>query len=296
MASLQDLVARVNGLGARGDALISLVEIMDNPVVDARTLVPIVERDPSLTAGLLKLCNSSLYSFQRCIGTPREALVMVGNLTFARLCFALSLEPVLKRNLPGYGQDLDGLWKHSLITAYGAASLVMAMGQGDLRDRAFTAGLLHDIGKLVLEPVIAARRAGSADGRWAAEPGGPAAAVAVAPVSLGGERTLTGYDHAEAGAALLEHWRLPGQIVAAVRWHHVPELAGEHADLAEAVHLAERIAHFVETVRLTAYGVEAWVADNFDAAVVPLDPVRRLIGSVLARQGNLLSMAAGPLT
>ncbi len=294
MPSLQELVARLPNPGVRRGALVSLIEIMENPMVDAGRLVPLAERDPGLTAGLLKLCNSSLYNFPRRIGSPREALVLVGNLTFARLCFALSLEPVLRRDLPGYGQELDELWKHSLITAYGAASLVIAMGQSDLRDRAFTAGLLHDIGKLVLDPVLAVRRAGFAERAGATEPGGP---VMMAPpgVTLGCERELTGYDHAEAGAALLEDWQLPPAVVAAVRWHHVPELAGADAALAEAVHLAEQTAHFVVGIRTAAQSVEEWVADTFDSALLPLEPVRRLIGSMLARQGNLFSLAAGPL-
>lgn len=296
MPSLQDLVARMPDPGVRRGALVSLIEIMDNPMVDAAKLVPLAERDPGLTAGLLKLCNSSLYDFQRRIGSPREALVLIGNLTFARLCFALSLEPVLRRDLPGYGQELDDLWKHSLITAYGAASLVIAMGRSDLRDRAFTAGLLHDIGKLVLDPELAKRRAGFAGRAGATEPGGPVTAALVAPaaVTLGCERQFTGHDHAEAGAALLEHWRLPSPIAAAVHWHHIPELAGEHAALAEAVHLAELTAHFVVGIRTAALSVEEWVADTFDSALLPLEPVRRLLGSMLARQGNLLSLAAGP--
>ena len=73
--------------------------------------------------------------FRRRIGSPREALVLVGNLTFARLCFTLSLEPMLHRDLPGYCLDLDTLWQHSLATAFGAAFLVKAMGLREERDR-----------------------------------------------------------------------------------------------------------------------------------------------------------------
>jgi HD-like signal output (HDOD) protein len=101
MASLQDLIATAPGLSARPDSVASLMDIIEDPVVEADQIVPIIERDPGLTAGLLKLCNSPVYSFRRRIGSPREALVLVGNLTFARLCFALSLEPVIHRDLPG---------------------------------------------------------------------------------------------------------------------------------------------------------------------------------------------------
>ncbi|HPF70481.1 MAG TPA: HDOD domain-containing protein [Candidatus Krumholzibacteria bacterium] len=297
MAQLDELVRRAGSLGAHPDALALLIGIMDDPMVDAHSLVPIVECDPGLTAGLLRLCNSSLYNYQRRIGTVREALVLVGNLTFARLCFALSLEAVLRRDLPGYALDTDTLWKHSLVTAYGSASLVMAMGLRNQRDRAFTAGLLHDIGKLVLEPELAARRPAPAADVPVTEPGDahPCDDAAGGIVSLGCERLLTGYDHAEAGGALLDSWGLPPAICEAVRWHHVPELAGEHERLAEAVHYAERISHFAGDLRGAAASIDEWVADTMEAALVPVEAARRLVGSVLTRQGNLLALAAGPI-
>ena len=165
MATLQELVAAAPGLSARPDSVASLMDIIEDPVVDAGEIMPIVERDPGLTAGLLKLCNSPVYSFRRRIGSPREALVLVGNLTFARLCFALSLEPFLHRHLPGYALDMDTLWQHSLTTAYGTAYLVKAIGQGKQRDRAFTAGLLHDVGKLALVELELRERVNSREER-----------------------------------------------------------------------------------------------------------------------------------
>lgn len=292
MTSLQELVAAASRLHARTDSLASLVEIIDDPLVDARRLVPVVERDPGLTSALLKLCNSSLYNFQRRIGSPREALVLVGNLTFARLCFALSLEPVLRRDLPGYGVDLDGLWKHSLTTAYGAASLVRVMGQSELRDRAFTAGLLHDIGKLVLDPELVRLGSGSAEAWEEAEPGGVTDVGGLDPAA---ERRLTGHDHAEAGAALLETWDLPEQTVMAVRWHHEPARAGAHEPLAHALHVAEKVAHFTHDEDEDAPTVDLWLHEVFDAETVPLGPIRELVDSVNAKRRNILALATGPL-
>lgn len=291
MTSLQDLVASATSLDARTESLTALVDIIDDPMIEARRLVPIVEADPGLTVALLKLCNSSMYNFQRRIGSPREALVLVGNLTFARLCFALSLEPVLRRDLPGYGLDLDGLWKHSLTTAYGAASLVRAMGQSELRDRAFTAGLLHDIGKLVLDPELDRLGNGFVDVETAAEPGD---VPDVGGLTRAQERQLTGYDHAEAGAALLESWDLPEQTVSAVRWHHDPERAGAHESLAYALFIAEKVSGFSE-LETDERSLELWLAGTFDPDLVPLDPIRSLVGNVNAKRQNILALAAGPI-
>ena len=279
---LSELVARVGRLPAGREALATLTAILEDPLVETARLLPVVERDPGLAAGLLRLCNSPYYGFRRRIGTPREALALVGNLAFARLALSLTLEPVLARGLPGYGEDTGRLWEHSLVTAYGAAALAVAMGRRDQRDRAFTAGLLHDVGKLVLDPELAAAR--RRDGADAPRPG---------TVTLAVERTLAGWDHGEAGGALLASWGLPAAVAAAVRWHHVPELAADHADLAEAVHLAEKIAHFAAGIRDAAAGVEAWVADTVDPAVVPWEAVRRLVSAVLIRQGSPLALVAG---
>lgn len=227
MASLQELIAAAPGLSARPDSVASLMDIIEDPVVEAEKIVPIIERDPGLTAGLLKLCNSPVYGFRRRIGSPREALVLVGNLTFARLCFALSLEPVIHRNLPGYQLDLDTLWQHSLATAYGSAFLVKAIGLSELKDRAFTAGLLHDIGKLVLDQNLNAANAADTQEEAPAHP------------TLEFERRRTGFDHAEAGAALLESWDLPPEIVGAIRWHHEPLQAGDHRRLALAIRVSD---------------------------------------------------------
>ena len=197
MPSLHDLIAAAPGVAARPEAVMSLMEIIDDPVVEVGRLVPIVERDPGLTAGLLKLCNSPIYNFKRRIGSPREALVLVGNLTFARMCFTLSMQPVLTRDLPAYALGLDQLWRHCLGTAYGAAFLIKAGGRGELRDRAFTAGLLHDIGKLVLDASI---------GEVVCGPGAEARGKRSARsrnhprITTDIERRQTGFDHAEAGA------------------------------------------------------------------------------------------------
>ncbi len=277
MSSLQNLVESAPGLSARPDSIISLLEIIEDPEVDVETLLPIVDNDPGLTAGLLKLCNSPLYSFKRRIGSPRDALVLVGNLTFARLCFTLSLEPVLTHDLPGYDMDLDDLWKHSLVTAYGASFLVKSIGRNDLRDRAFTAGLLHDIGKLVLDHELV---------ESCSEMNGD--------VTLEMERQYAGHDHAEAGAALLDSWGVPEQVVTAVRWHHSPLDAGNHKRLALAVGVANEVGNFATRLRSGSVAVDSWVQKTFDSSAFPLEKISNLASTISDKNSNILSLALGP--
>lgn len=277
MSSLQSLVASAPGLSARPDSVISLLDIIEDPVVDVDKLLPIVQHDPGLTAGLLKLCNSPMYNFKRRIGSPRDALVLVGNLTFARLCFALSLEPVLNNDLPGYDLDFDDLWKHSLITAYGSAYLVKSIGLGDLRDRAFTAGLLHDIGKLVLDHNLAEEKQESGCG-----------------ITLETERQCTGFDHAEAGAALLDSWDFPEQVVEAVRWHHSPWEAGEHQRLALAVGVANEVGNFATRLGAGSTTVNKWVESTFDSSAFPVEKITNLASTIAGKHQNIMALALGP--
>ncbi len=285
MSTIKDLIAAAPTLSARPDAMASLMEIIDDPVVGADKLVPIVERDPGLTAGLLKLCNSPAYGYRRVIGSPREALIIVGNLMFARLCFTLSLEPVIHRDLPGYQLDLDTLWQHSLATAYGAAFLMVGMGLGEQRERAFTAGLLHDVGKLVLD----AELAGDGDVGEAA-----AAGDGEKDVTLDLERRRTGFDHAEAGGTLLDSWGLPEPVVAAVRWHHDPAAAGEHKRVAQAVHVADRVSHMAARLQAGSQALENWVTSTFDGSTFAQTSVTSLADTLARKHENILALATNP--
>ena len=278
MTALQDLIAAAPGLSARPDSVVSLMEIIEDPVVGADKLVPIVDHDPGLSAGLLKLCNSPFYNFKRRIGSPREAMVLVGNLTFARLCFTLSLEPVMHRDLPGYDFDLDDLWQHCLVVAYGSAFLIKQMGLAELRDRAFTAGLLHDVGKLVIDQGL--------------EPQDD-----VRPhktISLDQERLVTGYDHAVAGAVLLEGWNFPDQLTEAIRWHHEPAAAGPNYRLAQAVHVADQIAKVAVKLRPQSEALQQWVETAFTGVDFNRDAVQRLANTISSKHANILSLAMAP--
>ena len=290
MPSLLDLIAAAPSVSARPESVVSLMEIIDDPVVEVTRLLPIVERDPGLTAGLLKLCNSPIYNFKRRIGSPREALVLVGNLTFARMCFTLSMKPVLERDLPGYALGLDELWRHCLGTAYGAAFLVKASGQGELRDRAFTAGLLHDIGKLILDVDIGKVVCDPALGAGRKQYARAKNRLRITPDI---ERRQTGFDHAEAGAALLESWDLPRQLIEAVRWHHDPSQA-DNQRLARAIQVADKVVRFATKLQSSSRMLEVWVLKNFEDSPYPAPCIMELAQTISLKHRNILTLATAP--
>ena len=170
-------------------------------------MLDVIGHDPALTANLLKLCNSAYYGLRRQVGTVQEALVMLGNHTVVSLAFATSLGDVLRGPLAGYRLERDALWRHSLAVAVGAAHLVDDGGARSLRERAFTAGLVHDIGKLILNGPLKAKLQQLPQ-------------TAGFDVLMRGEREILGFDHAEAGAALAAAWNFPTVLAGVIGAHH----------------------------------------------------------------------------
>lgn len=227
--TLQELITATHELASLPQTTARLLELLEDPTVEAVQLLDVIGRDPGLTANLLRLCNSAYYGRRREVGTLLEALVMLGNRTVLTLAFATSMGKVLRGDLAGYGLRKDDLWRHCLAVAFGSAAIVRDEGHENLRDRAFTAGLVHDIGKLLLDRLLARRL------EWEGVPGDERQQAEV-------ERQVVGFDHAEAGAALAGAWRFPEQLVAAIRWHHEPEAAEGDTSLVRVVQAADVIA------------------------------------------------------
>lgn len=227
--SLHELIAATRELRALPSTTLQLTSLLDDDTVDAASVLEIIEKDPSLTANLLKLANSAFYGLRRQVATTHEALVMLGNQTVVNLAFAASMGDVLRGPLAAYRLGRNQMWHHCLGTALAAASLV-ALDDASIsaRERAFTAGLVHDIGKLLLNTPLKKE-------------------LEQLPVEadfadlMDGEKRILGFDHTEAGACLGESWNFPAPLVEVIRWHHDPEQCPEQADLARAVCMANLV-------------------------------------------------------
>jgi HD-like signal output (HDOD) protein len=237
--SLKEMIDGTRELRTLPTTTVRLLDLLDDATVGADAVLAVIEKDPSLTANLLKLCNSAYYGLRGRVATVRQAVVMLGNLTVVNLAFAASMGDILRGPLAAYRLDRERLWHHALATGVAAAYL-SGVGAGarlgdrrGLRERAFTAGLVHDIGKLVANrplrdhleqlPVDA-----DAAGMMAAE------------------REILGFDHAQIGGALAAAWNFPPLLVAVIAGHHADDPGTEPAtsgpDHAAAVHLARSVA------------------------------------------------------
>src|SRR5262249_1915523 len=138
--------------------------------------------------------------------------------------------PWLSRPIEGYALGPGQLWAHALGTAVGA-SLVAERSRRASPDLAFTAGLLHDIGKLAMSVWLERKIPALLKISEIEET--PFDAV---------ERRVLGYDHTEVGAHLGERWNLPQELIEAMRWHHRPDEAPLNPALVDCVHIADYLS------------------------------------------------------
>jgi putative nucleotidyltransferase with HDIG domain len=268
--ALKDLIAGTLELAALPQTTARLLQLVEEPDVESSRLLRVIELDPALTANLLKLCNSAYYGRRREAGTVDEALIVLGNRTVVTLAFATSMGKVLRGDLNGYGMAKDELWRHALAVACGAATIVTDEGREDLRDRAFTAGLVHDIGKLLLDRILARGM------EWDPHAAGQLEWIEV-------ERQVAGFDHAEAGAALADCWRFPEALVEAIRAHHEPCPPGAPLDLAMAVRAADAVSAVIDVAGAGRGRVPAPALESLgDLGVAP--EVLRHVAALLPAQ------------
>jgi putative nucleotidyltransferase with HDIG domain len=276
--SLHELIAATSELRTLPSTTLQLVALLDDITVDAASVLAIIEKDPSLTSNLLKLANSAYYGLRRQVGSTREALVLLGNQTVVNLAFAASMGDILRGPLAAYRLERNQLWHHALGTALAAADLVRRQtGDANRRERAFTCGLVHDIGKLILNRPLKSSLESLPCEATAAE-------------ILAAEKRILGFDHAEAGARLAESWNFPGTLVDVIGCHHQPGRARLDPDLARAVAAANLVACQLGWCDGTGRQEE----EDFQAAMAGMgyapEEVESLLLSVPEQLENMLNM------
>lgn len=262
---LGDLIATTSELRALPSTTMQLMKLLDDETVDAGRVLEVIEKDPSLTANLLKLANSAFYGLRRQVGSAREALILLGNKTIVNLAFATSMGDVLRGPLAGYRLDRNSLWHHALGTALAASHLASLRGDAETRERAFTAGLVHDIGKLLLNHPLKQEL-----NQLPVDPDFQELLMA--------EEAILGFNHAEAGARLGEAWNFPDYLVDVIGNHHQSSAGNDRGDLDRAVAGANLVTCHLGW----GAGTGPLGESEFWAAAQDLDYSEDQLGSLLA--------------
>ncbi len=241
MPDLDAYLNRVTHLPPAPQVLPQLLKLLGEPDVEIGQIVRLIMLDPSRTAGTLKLCNSAALGAASPVADLEEAVLRLGFAHVHQLVAALCGARLLSAPQPGYGIDAGELWKHSVTSA--TAARLIARKLGDNESLAFTATMLHDIGKIVLAQALEGRYRHVMDETEKNQ----------SPL-LDVETRLLGLQHAEIGGRLLARWNFPEELVAAVTCHHDPDAAGSHQRLAALAYLGNMIAYFMSR----GYGHQAF--------------------------------------
>ena len=233
--SAEQLANNVTQLASFPDVAFRINDMLRDEDSSAEQIGAVIEPDPALSAALLRLANSALFGIGGNVSNVARAITVVGLREVRDLAFGICATTTFK-GIPNDLVSVEDFWKHSLYCAV-AARHIGARARVRGGDSLFTAGLLHDIGHLVMfnQCPDKARQAllHSVD-----ENDGVAVYLS--------EREIFGFDHAAVGAALARQWRLPESLCAAIEFHHDPYAADELTDSILAVHIANSVAVLTE--------------------------------------------------
>jgi len=225
----RDLVGDTPELGSPPLIYRRLMEVINHPRGGAGDVAKVIREDTALTARLLKLVNSAFFAFPKKIETVSQAVSVVGTSQVRDLALATSVTDLFK-GVPSDLINVEDFWKHSLAVGV-AARVVAGMRSESNVERFFVAGILHDVGRLVLL-MRAPEHAKQVLERARRE---EAYLHAV-------ERDFLGFDHARLGGILMDHWSMPETLREAIQLHHDPNRAERYPAEAATVHVADIIA------------------------------------------------------
>jgi putative nucleotidyltransferase with HDIG domain len=242
--SFEHVIRQIQELPSLPVVVLELLSSMDQDDTDVHVLAQKIELDQALAAKTLRIANSSFYGMQSKVTSIPQAVSVLGFHSIRTVVTACALTGSFAPVSGGF--DFQAFWRHSLATAIAARLLAPHLRVNP--ETAFTAGLLHDLGTLVLVTRFPAEHALVRSYRQAHD-------CQMAEAEL----AVIGIDHAQVGSALAAYWKFPEAIQRAVAEHHAIERL-EAGGLPLAVHLANAVA-----LALDLAGVD-------DALVPPLSP------------------------
>jgi putative nucleotidyltransferase with HDIG domain len=214
--------------------LLRILRVVDGERASAKDLVELMQRDQALAGRVLRLANSGFFACSREVATLSRAVMLLGFSTVKNLALGIKIwETMASRG----GPAIASLWAHSALVG-AAARLIAQRTRAAEPEEVFTAGLLHDVGRVVLALRFPAE--------YASLVSGVAARYGVAPPIEDRERAVFGIDHAQAGAWLVDAWQLPRVIVDAIAHHHDAVAVETPLGPATIVNLANALVHWTD--------------------------------------------------
>ena len=271
---IDDLVS-LPSVGVRVNAMVN------DPACSATDIGKVISQDPALTARLLRIANSPAYGLSTQVDTVSRAVTVIGIKRIRNLVLATSTMSAFDK-VPNELVTRQNFWRHSLYCGL-AAHLLAERRHIKNAETLFIAGLLHDIGELVIFRKL------------------PREAKQALLLSIEGpdelamhktERQIIGFDHAEVGAELLRHWHFPELLVECVEFHHAPQQALKYPLETAIVHIANSIATLAEIDSVAEEDAvqtdpAAWITAGLEKAVI--EPTIRAVQEQFTDMQDLLA-------
>lgn len=224
------IIEKIGEIPTMPPVVMKMTQLLSNPDVSFRELSETLKYDPGMTANVLRLANSAYFGFRHKVDSIHQGIVRLGTKRMYELVIAAAVSPMAIQEVRGYDLPAGKLWEHSVHVAVGTEELASLL-RIKLPEFAFTAGLLHDIGKIVLGTFID---------------------VDVKPILQlvnhenmtfnDAEREILGINHAEVGALLFKKWDLPQSIIDVIEYHHEPRKYSGDSMVVKIVHIADALA------------------------------------------------------
>jgi len=227
---LDSYIERVEHLPATPGVVVRLIGLFRQPEHEVDEIVELMRQDPSLTAEVLRHCNSAYFAWEEPIADVFEAIMRLGFYEVYQIAVTMFGLQTLSAPQRAGSIGVKSLWRHSAATAVMAG--VIARKVDEPEGMAFTAGLLHDVGKIVLALKAGAAYAAVTD--ECEKSGAPLQET---------ESKRFGFGHSEVGARLLERWGVPVEISVPVRCHHDASWLPPLERLCAIVSLGNAMAH-----------------------------------------------------
>lgn len=233
-AELEELIDGTVNIPTIPTALAEITAIFDSPEGSAKDAAKVIEKDPAIAARVLRLVNSSFFGLKNPVSNINLACSILGLKVIKNLVVQATVIQIFGGKSALASFDAAWLWDHSFKTAVACRLLAeqSPVGQGMPKDDAYTCGLIHDIGKLILMDSQAERF-------------GEALALskqANLPLAKA-EGEVLGYNHAHVGGLLASRWKLAPSVQAAVMYHHSPATSAEDWARGFLVKAANTFAH-----------------------------------------------------
>jgi putative nucleotidyltransferase with HDIG domain len=226
---MQRILAGVDELPPMPEVVFKAQQLLADPDSSAKELATLLETDQSIATKVLKMANSVFYGMSGRVSSIQHASLVLGYRNLSEIISVAGVQKSLEIKLPGYGLESEDLWRHSLSVALGS-KIIASRKNPDLEMVAHTAGLVHDVGKIILDPFVLEVKETF-----------DAFILQEQQTYLKAEQEILGFDHAEIAAEVCQKWSIPEVISSAIRYHHSPTSSLE-IELAFILHMADYIS------------------------------------------------------